>query len=164
MLYNCYKIQKSVIFYFNLQDNEKTHRTYRGSSGAAFCHGKHPVKHTNKTIPNCQTSCDGSALQKNNVVIFLLTEEEEGFFVLLVWFVCINDEHLWRTVWQPFVAALYQAAVFPWLAKVTELDTRKVRSTHQHIIQFHVSMDDVSAKRMLNIIRGNVREQQQHAR
>lgn len=42
------------------------YRTYRGSSEAAFCHGKQPVKQTNKTIPNCHRSCDGTVLKTKN--------------------------------------------------------------------------------------------------
>lgn len=45
------------------------YRIYRGSSEAAFCHGKQPVKHTNKTIPNCHRSCDGTVLEKERNVI-----------------------------------------------------------------------------------------------
>lgn len=40
------------------------YRTYLGSSDAAFCQGKHPVKHTKITMPNCQTSWLGSALEQ----------------------------------------------------------------------------------------------------
>lgn len=43
----------------------ETYLVYRGSSMAAFCQGRHPVKHTNTTIANCHTSWDVSALETN---------------------------------------------------------------------------------------------------
>lgn len=36
---------------------------YLGSSDAAFCHGKQPVRHTKRTMPNCHTSCEETALE-----------------------------------------------------------------------------------------------------